>query len=308
MEELLLQVFENSIYISSFLISAVSSFGLIKFAHKYKLFQPDREEIIAITNTKKFVPTMGGLAIFLALNLSMFFIKTDVDVILLGNSYALLGFCDDFLKLKRNKYSGLLVKVRVCFEILFAIIFVFYVILHDPTRNYVPFINAVFPFVLLWGMLVIISAANSFNLTDGIDTLASTLGIYTLLFIYFATYSNSSILFIACILGYLMFNVPPAKIIMGDTGALGIGAIIGGLFYKYHLELFLPFVGMVFVAQTVSVIIQIYYIRVLKKRLFLMAPIHHHFEKKGWSKGKILIVFNLVGILLLVVCLLFRGF
>jgi|GEM_PF-748507 len=299
--------------VSCFGLSFIFSIALIHFARRFKLFQPEREEILAITKMSKFVPTMGGIAILFSMHLVFWFYphgysKTDWDILLLGTLFAILGFADDFLKLKQAKYSGLLIKTRVFFEVLIAGIFVYYFLTHDPLRCYIPVIKiCAFPMVMLWGVFMILSGANSYNLTDGVDSLAATLGGYVMLFLWLINDNFLALLALCGLLGYLVLNRPPAKLIMGDTGALGIGAMIGAFFFKHHLDLLLPVVGIVFVLETVSVIIQIYYIRALKKRFFLMAPLHHHFEKSGWSKGKILLVFNAIGILALVIaCIIER--
>lgn len=299
--------------LSCFALSCIFSIALMQFARRFKLFQPEREEILAITKMNKFVPTMGGIAILLAIHLVFWFYphgysKSDWDVLLLGTLFAILGFADDFLKLKRAKYSGLLVKTRLFVEILLAGIFVYSVLQNDAARCYIPLIKiCAFPMVMIWGMFMILSGANSYNLTDGVDSLAATLGGYVMLFLWLVNDNFLALLGLCGLLGYLVLNRPPAKLIMGDTGALGIGAMIGAFFFKHHLDLLLPIVGIVFVLETVSVIIQIYYIRALKKRFFLMAPLHHHFQKSGWSKGKILLVFNTIGILALIIaCIIER--
>lgn len=309
----------SQLFISIFFIafSISCSFFIIKFFQKRNIFQPNREiiwEKMTIKNKqihgKRSLITMGGLAIIVTINVySLFYFHTDLDIVILGNMFALLGFFDDYVKLKTKKSNGLSIKARLFFETIVSALFIYYVILHDPARNYIPIFGNIHLFnnlfcAVIWGVMIILSSSNSYNLTDGVDSLATTLGIYALIFIVlkvgFGIISLPTVLIFAMI-GFLIFNWPPAKLIMGDIGSLGIGAMIGGFFYKYHLELFLPLIGLVFVIETISVMIQIYYIKVLHKRLFLMAPIHHHLEKKGWSKGKILLFFNLIGILTLLI-------
>jgi len=150
---------------------------------------------------------------------------------------------------------------------------------------------------------MIVGSANAVNLTDGIDSLAGTTSIFCFVFLAILAGDGLSKIFIAAISGFLIFNWPKAKIIMGDIGALGLGAAIGASFYVYKLDWYLPLIGIIFVLETFSVILQIFWIRVLKKRLFLLAPFHHHLEKKGWQKKTILIFFNFIAILALILAL-----
>ncbi len=289
----------NLFYIfgTSFLLSAF----LIKIFLKYNLFQPHKDELKDIEKRNK-LPTMGGIAIFSAVNLC--FIQ-NISILLLANAFALLGFIDDFLKLKQKRQNGWNKWFRIFFEIIFAAIFVTYLIQLDSARNTIPiFSNLIGNFYLLnvfWGIFVIVASANAFNLTDGVDSLVSTLSIYALLFLIIQNTNNMfPVAIIFAILGFLFFNWPNAKIIMGDIGALGLGALVGGLFYQRNLELWLILVGIVFVFETISVILQIFYIRVLNSKLFLIAPFHHHLEKKGWSRTNILLIFNAIAIISLI--------
>lgn len=288
-------------FLKIFSTSLISSWILIKLSLKYKLFQPNKEELSQI-ETRNFLPTMGGIAIFLSLNI--FLLNKQIPILLLVNSFALVGLFDDILKLKFKKHNGLQKKYRLILEILFAAVFVLYLFSQDPSRNCIPFLSPLLSnFTIinaLWGIFVIVGTANAVNLTDGIDSLASTLSIYCFLFLIIQTNDLFAKFFIAAILGFLFFNWPKAKLIMGDIGALGIGAAIAGLFYQHKLEWFLPFVGIIFVLETVSVILQIFFVRILNRKLFLLAPFHHHLEKKGWKKGYILIFFNFVAILTLI--------
>lgn len=290
--------------------STIFSFITILIFQKKQLVQEDRPEVAAIHNQKRVLISMGGIAILLSLNIfALYYSTIDLDILMLGNAFGLLGLVDDYIKLKHKKPSGLLIKARLFFEIVFASYFIYHIFQIDPSRSYIPIFNQFFNIHALnfiWGIWIILSSSNSYNLTDGVDSLAATTGIYTLLFAFITlglSQTAFSLYLIAAILGFLIFNWPPARLIMGDVGALSIGAMIGGIYYKYHLEWFLPFVGIIFVIETLSVIIQMFGFKVLKRRVFLFAPFHHHLEKKGWSRRKILLVLNIIAIFALIVSL-----
>jgi len=252
-----------------------------------------RSEIKEFRNLEV-VPSFGGLAILLIIN---YFFWDYWEVIMLANLFGILGFIDDVLKVFSIKKKGLSIKVRLFFESAAALIFVHLCFLQDASRFVVPFLGNMWIFNYLWGAFVIIGTANAMNLTDGVDSLASTTSIFVLLFIGLKFNIMLPFILIFAILGFLLLNFPPARIYMGDVGALSIGAAIGGLYFKYNFEVALPFIGGIFVLETLCSALQIFYIRKLKRKLFLFSPLHHHFEKKGWAESTVVIRFWIISII-----------
>lgn len=282
--------------ILALIVSFSICYMIIEISKKLALYQPNREEI----EKKIKVPTLGGLAIIGTLNL---YFTQNWTLVLLTNAYALLGLIDDILKLKKGKHTGLKIRYRLMLEIIFALIFVHYTIGKTPERNSIPSLSTFFNSTTLnylWGILTIVGSANSYNLTDGMDSLAGVLGIFVLLFIVFTSKSSIAIVLILALIGFLYWNRPQAKIYMGDTGALGVGAFIGGIYYQTQQEQWLILTGAIFIIETISVILQIISYKFYRKRIFLMTPIHHHFEKK-YTKKQVLIGFHLSGFLLLLI-------
>lgn len=286
----------------TFTASAIASYAIILFSKKFQLFQPVRR-IISDIRGKSTTPTLGGLAVFFALSIATTFGALDKSVFLLGCALALLGFTDDYAKLKYANSQGIRPIFRIAYEIFVSGCFVCYSMHINPSRNYIPFIGNFLNYSIInvfWGIFLILSCANSVNLTDGIDSLAGMICIYIFAFLFFTTNDQSALLIIASIGGFLVFNWPPAKIYMGDTGSLGLGALIAGKFYLAQKEWWLLLVGIILVLETSSSIIQMTSLRWLKKKFFRMAPLHHHFEKLGYNKFSILILFNSVAIISLV--------
>jgi phospho-N-acetylmuramoyl-pentapeptide-transferase len=281
-----------------------------------------RDIVASLREEIKPVPTAGGIAIIISICLNAIFMSiiddsfalnaNTIAMLLLCVGYSVLGFADDVLKIARETHNGVTRNTRLFFEILMAIAFVSYIIWLDPSRNYIPIISHFInwtPLNVLWGAWIILSCANSMNLTDGIDALAGSVASYIFFFALFIVSSTQFTLpfaVLGALFGFLYYNRPPARIYMGDTGALGIGALIGGLYYVAQAELWLPLIGIVLIAETVTSIIQIFCIRKWNYRPFLMSPLHHHFEKLGWSRITILAVFNIISCFALLFCLLLK--
>lgn len=288
--------------------------------------------------SKAGTPTMGGTVIIFSIFLSTIifanlgnpYIWISLFVLL---SFAALGFLDDYKKIAKNNHIGISPRAKLFFQLLVSIIAIsltnHYFDSHLSTSISIPFVKnhllelsyLYFPFA----MLVITGSSNAVNLTDGLDGLASgTITIATLAFAiiayitasHFAQSSHiitplSSEITILCsaiigsCLGFLWFNTYPAEIFMGDTSSLALGATLGIISIMTKQELLLVIIGGVFVVETLSVIIQVYYFKKTGgKRVFLMTPIHHHFEKKGWSEPKIMIRFCIISFLLALLGLL----
>jgi phospho-N-acetylmuramoyl-pentapeptide-transferase len=279
--------------------------------------------------TKKGTPTMGGLLILISFLISalLWANLTNVFVwacILVTLGFGIIGFGDDYAKVTKNSAAGLSGKQRLFAEFLIAGLVVFWVTRFTGTDLKLPFFKDV-AFDLGWfyigfGALVIVGAANAVNLTDGLDGLATmpvviAAGTYAL-FAYLignAVFSDylqlrhipgAGELAIFCTaligagLGFLWWNAPPARVFMGDTGSLALGGAIGAVAVVTKQELILVVVGGLFVLEAVSVIVQVASFKMTGKRVFRMAPIHHHYEQKGWAEPTIVIRFWIIALML----------
>ncbi len=309
------------------------------FLKKKSVTQKIREEVPKHHRKKEGTPSMGGVLILAALLISTLLfadLKNPNIVILIIATcwFGCLGFVDDYIKIFKNKPRGLSIKTKLCFQSIFGIALGLYLFFFGPEhyatktnliflKNYVIDFNVLYPLFVLF---VMVAASNAVNLTDGLDGLAiGLLGISALAYAALSYASGHSgishylnIIFVKdggevtvfCTalvgagLGFLWFNAYPAQIFMGDTGSLSLGAIIGTVAILIKHEFLLIFIGGVFVIEVVSVILQIIYFRRTKgKRLFLMAPLHHHYELKGLVEPKIVVRFWIIGLILLMVAL-----
>ncbi|WP_194744577.1 phospho-N-acetylmuramoyl-pentapeptide-transferase [Thermaurantiacus tibetensis] len=279
--------------------------------------------------TKKGTPTMGGIMILVCMTAStLLWMEWDRPfvwtVLFVTLGFGTIGFLDDYAKVTRNSSAGISGRMRLLLEFLIAGAAVWFISRQTGTTLYVPLLKDVGlelgPGYIAFGALVIVGAANAVNLTDGLDGLAimpviiaaATFGIIAYLVgnFVFADYlgvrfvrgAGELIVVVGAIvgagLGFLWFNAPPAAVFMGDTGSLAIGGTIGTLAVITNHELVLLLVGGLFVVEALSVIVQVASFRMTGRRVFLMAPIHHHFEKKGWSEPTIVIRFWIISIVL----------
>tara|TARA_B100001029_G_C15022395_1_gene431420 strand:- start:277 stop:1362 length:1086 start_codon:yes stop_codon:yes gene_type:complete len=296
--------------------------------------QPIREDgpqshIVA----KKGTPTMGGIIILLSIIISIIFWCNPEShitwpVVFVMISFGLIGFIDDLKKVKSNSSNGIPGKVRIIFQILVVIIFIYWIkdILDFQNLNLLslPFLKDVFlnlgyfsiPFIII----VIVGSANAVNLTDGLDGLAIVPIMIVALTFALICYLAGNIIYseylyinylpgageltvlcaaiIGAALGFLWYNAPPAMVFMGDTGSLALGGAIGSISILIKQELVLAIVGGIFVAEAVSVILQVGSYKLTGKRIFKMAPLHHHFEQKGVPESQIVIRFWIVAVIL----------
>ena len=318
--------------LTALLISFIIGPWLIEKLKAFQIRQIVREDVPSRHRVKNGTPTMGGSLILAALVLPTLFWSDLTNrymwvVLLTTVGFGLLGFFDDYIKV-RDK-NGIGIRARYKFPIQLALglatsLVLFYSFAHD-SRLIFPFFKKVMPDLgdagyVLFAMLVIVGSANAVNLTDGLDGLAIgpvliASGTF-MLFCYlagnyrFASYlqipyvKGSGELTILCGglvgsgLGFLWFNTYPAQVFMGDVGSLALGAALGTIAVITKQEILLVIVGGIFVIEALSVIIQVISYRVRKKRVFRMAPIHHHFELKGWAEPKIIVRFWIIGIIL----------
>jgi phospho-N-acetylmuramoyl-pentapeptide-transferase len=301
-----------------------------QFIKKFRYTQPIRADGPQTHLVRKQgTPTMGG-AIIIASSMISSFLWGDITnkylilLMLLTFSYALLGSVDDFFKIRYRNSSGIRGRKKMFFQIVFAFIFSYCVeLMRTPSiagcltfpflKNFV--INST-PFLMIFTTFVIVGSSNAVNLTDGLDGLATFPAMLAILCLGIITYFAGHIVFanylqiayissagelcifcgalIGACLGFLWYNAPPAQVFMGDTGSLAIGGAIGGISVVAKHEFALAIIGGLFVIEALSVMIQVAYFRLTGKRIFLMAPIHHHFEKKGWIESTVVIRFWII--------------
>ncbi len=300
--------------------------------------QPILEYLADSHGKKKGTPTMGGLMMLISVTISTLlwadltnlYVWTVLAVTL---GFGVIGFADDYMKLTRKvNNKGVSGRVRLGGELIISAIAVYFIITHstypEPNSLAIPFLNNVLLplgfFFIPFAALVISGAANAVNITDGLDGLATvpialaagSFGVIAYLAgnVVFANYlginhvPGTGELTIFCgalvgaCLGFLWHNAPPAEVFMGDTGSLALGGAIGAIAVAVKHELVLFIIGGLFVAETVSVILQVGYFKATKgKRLFRMAPLHHHFEKLGWSESTVVIRFWIIAFILALV-------
>ena len=299
--------------ILSFILSIFFTKKIIKISQKRNAAQIERQ-YLENHIAKKGTPTMGGIGFvfsslitFLIINFNDTLSYGVLAVILSYFGFFIIGFVDDYLKVKIKSYDGLKANLRILLEI----VLVMYVILilkeggFTLDRLYLPlfngFINTAYLFLPFF-LIVLIGSANAINLSDGLDGLASGLSMialtpFILISLNQGNYQLTLLLtsIIGSLIGFLFFNFHPAKIFMGDCGSLALGGLLGASSIVLDSEIILVIAGIIFVLEAFSVIIQVLYYKLTKKRIFLMAPLHHHFEKKGWQEWKVVMVFYLIG-------------
>ena len=302
-------------------LSGVLGYFLLPVLRALKAGQSIREIGPTWHNNKAGTPLMGGLMfIFAAIicllaNIPAMEEYSVFYVLALGLCFGLVGFLDDFCKVKFKRDLGLTALQKAMLQMAVSAIFL-YILYKDGTMTtdvYVPFLNVTFylhPIAyIFFAMFVMVGCVNAVNLTDGIDGLSSSVTIPVMVFFAAAAFSMERLdlaLLPACLAGgliaYLFYNWHPAKVFMGDTGSLFLGGIVCGMAFALDMPLVLILVGFVYIVETLSDIIQVTYFKVTHgKRFFKMAPIHHHFEMCGWKEEKIVIVFAAVSAVMCVV-------
>ncbi len=320
--------------ISSMVIVFLVGGPFIKFIQFHKITGPIRKDGPIDHIVKKVgTPTMGGLLILVGILFGTLLwadLKNPYIWVLLfvSTSFGLLGFVDDFLKIKHNNSTGITSGMKIICQILLSIIAVILLLNYGNSEHlqnlYFPFFkNLVINlglFFIPFSIFIIVGSSNAVNLTDGLDGLATvpvmlvalsfTLICYVVGNIVFSEYLQipyilnvgESAIFCGSIvgscLGFLWYNAPPAKIFMGDTGSLSLGGSLGAVSIISKHEIVLGIVGGLFVLETASVIIQVVSFKLTGKRVFMMAPLHHHFEKKGWAESTVVIRFWIISIIL----------
>lgn len=270
--------------------------------------------------SKSGTPTMGGIAFItsiIVIWLFMFGIDNGRAILTLAitGGYAIVGFLDDFLKISHKENEGLKPYQKIIFQVLIAIIAAAYCGVNNLTKLKIPFSGG-YEFNLGYGIIplvlfIFIATVNCVNLTDGLDGLAGGTSVSYLLIlgIMLAVYGDSTaplcFIGVGAICGFLMFNMNKASVFMGDTGSLALGGLISCVSIFSNNSLYIPIIGIMFVISGISVIVQVIYYKRTRRRVFLMAPIHHHFQMKGYTECKITYVYSLITALVGIFCLLF---
>lgn len=305
----------------SFAISAILGPVVIPYLRKLKVGQTVRDDGPQSHLKKSGTPTMGGVIILSGVILtSLFYIKgypKIVPVLFLTVGFGLIGFIDDYIKVVLKRSMGLRAWQKMALQIVVTAIFAYWAtqVTHLSLLMKIPFLPDKFldlgwlsiPFMFF----VIIGTVNGTNFTDGLDGLASSVTVIVATFFsVVAVGTNSGLEPITCamvgaLLGFLLFNVYPASVFMGDTGSLALGGFVAGAAYMLQMPIFIVIVGFIYLLEVVSVMMQVGYFKLTGgKRIFKMAPIHHHFELCGWSETRVVAVFSIVTALLCLLALM----
>ena len=306
--------------ILSFGISALLGPVFIPFLHKIKFGQTVRDDGPESHLKKTGTPTMGGVIFLLGMLIPALFQIRESDkvlpILILTFGMSLIGFIDDYVKVVLKRAMGLKAWQKLSFQIVLSVAFGLYLKYFtdaDLTMK-IPFMPgqtldlgwAAIPFMIF----VVIATSNGTNLTDGLDGLASTVTLIVSVFFCIASVMTGAgveglaAAFGAGLAGFLLFNAYPAKVFMGDTGSLALGGYVAGMAYALHMPLIIVIVGIIYVIETVSVILQVGCFKITHgKRIFKMAPIHHHFELCGWSETRVVTVFSIVTALFCILAL-----
>jgi len=306
--------------IIAFAISALLGPIVIPFLRRLKIGQTERKELESHLK-KNGTPTMGGLMILASIVLtSLFYVKDYpkiIPILFMTVGFGIIGFLDDYLKVVLRRSDGLLPWQKMLGQIVVTTIFAVYMVRYSGVEltMLIPFSDGLY---LNLGWLAIpllyvavIGTVNGVNFTDGLDGLASSVTVIVATFFsVVAIGTNAGIEPITCavvgaLLGFLLFNVYPASVFMGDTGSLALGGFVVAAAYMMQMPLFIILVGLIYLVEVLSVMIQVtYFKKTGGKRIFRMAPIHHHFELGGWSETRVVAVFSIVTALLCMIALL----
>ena len=305
----------------AFALSVAMGPFIIPFLRKLKMGQTEREEGVKSHLKKAGAPAMGGVMILASIVItSLFYIKDYpkiIPVLFVTLGFGLVGFLDDYLKVVLRRSDGLFPMQKMALQIVITAVFAFYIVKFTdvPLTLLIPFSGGKY---LDLGWLAIpvmffavIGTVNGVNFTDGLDGLASSVTVLVATFFtVVAVGTKSGIEPITCavvgaLLGFLLFNVYPASIFMGDTGSLALGGFVASAAYMLQMPLFILIVGLIYLVEVLSVMIQVtYFKKTGGKRIFKMAPIHHHFELCGWSETRVVAVFSVITAILCLIALL----
>ena len=318
--------FQTKTLLLSFAVTVILGIIIVPILRKLKVGQIERDDGPESHLKKQGTPTMGGIIIMLGIvivTIVAYIYYRNVDIELAKNllpilgltiGFGVIGFIDDFKKLVLKNTKGLKPSLKMLGLLIISVAYIMYLIkgLNIGTETYIPilkqYINIPIYAYIPFSILVILATTNAVNLTDGIDGLSSsvcTIIITGLTIIATILGVKEVVIFgaivIGAVLGFLMFNIHPAKVFMGDTGSLFLGGVISGIALYLKMPLILILIALIPVIETVSVIIQVTYFKKTGKRVFKMAPIHHHLELSGWRENQVVMLFSIIT---LVVCVL----
>ena len=298
------------ILVMSFAIGVITLPILIPILRRLKASQTEREELQS-HQAKTGTPTMGGIGILIAYTASTLvaaIIEPMVlPVLILTVGFGLIGFIDDYLKVVLRRSDGLLAWQKLILQFLVTTIFVFYItkfsgislLMRIPFTNGAMWDIGYFAIPILY--FAVIGTVNGTNFTDGLDGLASTVTFIVALFFVAASLhlgggvELSGMAMAGALLAFLIYNCYPGHVFMGDTGSLALGGFVAGMAYMLQMPLYILIVGLIYLVEVISVILQVGYFKLTHgKRIFRMAPIHHHFELGGWSETKVVTIFAIV--------------
>ena len=305
----------------SFALSVVLGPIVIPILRKMKMRQTERVEGVESHLQKAGTPTMGGVVILAAIVItSLFYVKDYpkiIPILFVTLGFGLIGFLDDYLKVVMKRSDGLYPKQKFALQIVITAVFAYYLVkvTNIPLTLLIPFSGGKY-----WDIgwlavpllfIAVIGTVNGVNFTDGLDGLASSVTVLVATFFtVVAVGTHSGIEPITCavvgaLLGFLLFNVYPASVFMGDTGSLALGGFVASTAYMLQMPIFIIIVGMIYLVEVASVMIQVtYFKKTGGKRIFKMAPIHHHFELCGWSETRVVAVFSIITAILCLIALM----
>ena len=305
----------------SFALSVILGPVVIPILRKLKMGQTERAEGVQSHLKKAGTPTMGGVIILASIVItSLFFVKdypNVIPIVFVTLGFGLIGFLDDYLKVVLKRSDGLLAWQKMALQLVVTGVFAFYVTKFTEVdlTLIIPFTDGktwdigIFAIPLMF--FVVIGTVNGVNFTDGLDGLASSVTVLVATFFtVVAIGTKSGIEPVTCavvgaLLGFLLFNVYPASVFMGDTGSLALGGFVAATAYMLQMPLFIIIVGAIYLIEVLSVMMQVSYFKATGgKRIFKMAPIHHHFELCGWSETKVVAVFSIVTAILCLIALI----
>ena len=305
----------------SFAISVVLGPVIIPFLRRLKMGQTERTEGVQSHLKKAGTPTMGGVIFLIATAITALFYVGDypkiIPVLFLTLGFGIIGFLDDYLKVVLKRSDGLLPWQKFLLQVVLTAIFVFYIVKYTDISltMRIPFWSGHF---LNLGWLAVpvlffavIGTVIGVNFEDGLDGLASSVTLIVAVFFTVGSIGLKSGIepitgaVVGGLMGFLLFNVYPAKVFMGDTGSLALGGFVAGTAYVMQMPLFILIVCLIYLIEVLSVIIQVTYFKATHgKRIFKMAPIHHHFELCGWSETRVVAVFSVITAVMCMVALL----
>ena len=310
-------MFAISLLMVAYFLTVLMLPRLIKYLHELKFGQAIREEGPQSHMHKKGTPTMGGISfiisIIASLVIAMFLDSENMKYYFLfiytTISFSIIGYIDDMLIVVKKKNDGLAPRKKLMLQILFSVIFYILVTfiykdinyIHIPVLNYNLNISYLYLiFIVFWQT----GFSNAVNLTDGLDGLATSVTIITTTTFALLAYKENNfpvlvfcLTIVGALLGFLLFNRNPAKIFMGDTGSLALGGILAAISVILHKEVAFLFIGLVYILETLSVIIQVAYFKKTGKRIFKMSPLHHHFELSGYGEVKTVYIFVIIAVI-----------